>query len=53
MSDMSSSDPRTFLASSAAASAIHVRPKHDNALPVIITHGWPGSLDFRHIAALH
>jgi pimeloyl-ACP methyl ester carboxylesterase len=22
---------------------IHVRSKHDNALPVIITHGWPGS----------
>ena len=23
---------------------IHVRSKHDNALPVIITHGWPGSI---------
>jgi pimeloyl-ACP methyl ester carboxylesterase len=23
---------------------IHVRSKHDNALPVIITHGWPGSV---------
>src|SRR4030095_15783739 len=23
---------------------IHVRSKHANALPVIITHGWPGSL---------
>jgi pimeloyl-ACP methyl ester carboxylesterase len=23
---------------------IHVRSPHDNALPVIITHGWPGSV---------
>lgn len=23
---------------------IHVRAKHSNALPVIITHGWPGSV---------
>lgn len=23
---------------------IHVKSKHDNALPVIITHGWPGSI---------
>ena len=23
---------------------IHVRSKHANALPVIITHGWPGSI---------
>ncbi|WP_243445439.1 epoxide hydrolase family protein [Sphingosinicella microcystinivorans] len=23
---------------------IHVRSKHSNALPVIITHGWPGSI---------
>jgi pimeloyl-ACP methyl ester carboxylesterase len=23
---------------------IHVRSNHDNALPVIITHGWPGSV---------
>jgi pimeloyl-ACP methyl ester carboxylesterase len=23
---------------------IHVRSQHDNALPVIITHGWPGSV---------
>ncbi|HEY9346497.1 MAG TPA: epoxide hydrolase, partial [Inquilinus sp.] len=23
---------------------IHVRSKHDNALPVIVTHGWPGSI---------
>jgi pimeloyl-ACP methyl ester carboxylesterase len=22
---------------------IHVRSQHDNALPIIITHGWPGS----------
>jgi pimeloyl-ACP methyl ester carboxylesterase len=23
---------------------IHVRSKHDNALPIILTHGWPGSI---------
>ena len=23
---------------------IHVRSEHENALPVIITHGWPGSV---------
>ncbi len=23
---------------------IHVRSEHDNALPLIITHGWPGSI---------
>src|SRR5690606_20504746 len=23
---------------------IHVRSRHPNALPVIITHGWPGSI---------
>ncbi len=23
---------------------IHVRSRHDNALPIIITHGWPGSV---------
>ena len=23
---------------------IHVRSKHPNALPVIVTHGWPGSI---------
>ena len=23
---------------------IHVRSKHPNALPMIITHGWPGSI---------
>ena len=22
---------------------MHVRSKHPNALPIIITHGWPGS----------
>jgi hypothetical protein len=24
--------------------AIHVRSQHENALPLIITHGWPGSV---------
>ena len=23
---------------------VHVRSKHDSALPIIITHGWPGSI---------
>jgi pimeloyl-ACP methyl ester carboxylesterase len=23
---------------------IHVRSKHDNALPIIVSHGWPGSV---------
>src|ERR671911_1233046 len=23
---------------------VHVRSKHKNALPVIVTHGWPGSI---------
>jgi hypothetical protein len=23
---------------------IHVRSKHDNALPMVVTHGWPGSV---------
>ena len=23
---------------------IHVRSEHENALPIIITHGWPGSI---------
>ena len=23
---------------------IHVRSKHEGALPIIITHGWPGSV---------
>jgi len=25
-------------------SFIHVRSKHENALPMIVTHGWPGSI---------
>jgi hypothetical protein len=24
---------------------IHVRSKHENALPLIVTHGWPGSIE--------
>ncbi|KAF9771982.1 hypothetical protein IL306_010338 [Fusarium sp. DS 682] len=29
---------------------LHMRSKHENALPLLITHGWPGSvLEFRHI----
>jgi pimeloyl-ACP methyl ester carboxylesterase len=24
--------------------SIHVRSKHQNALPLIVTHGWPGSI---------
>src|SRR6476659_8610236 len=23
---------------------IHVRSKHENALPIIVSHGWPGSI---------
>jgi len=23
---------------------VHVRSKHENALPIIVTHGWPGSI---------
>lgn len=23
---------------------IHVRSRHENALPLIVTHGWPGSI---------
>ncbi|MEQ1956222.1 epoxide hydrolase N-terminal domain-containing protein, partial [Mesorhizobium sp. CN2-181] len=23
---------------------IHVRSQHENALPIIVTHGWPGSI---------
>ena len=23
---------------------IHVRSKHDNAMPLVVTHGWPGSI---------
>jgi pimeloyl-ACP methyl ester carboxylesterase len=29
---------------------LHVRSKHEDALPMIVTHGWPGSvLEFRHV----
>jgi pimeloyl-ACP methyl ester carboxylesterase len=29
---------------------LHIRSKHENALPMILTHGWPGSvLEFRHV----
>jgi pimeloyl-ACP methyl ester carboxylesterase len=29
---------------------LHIRSKHENALPMVITHGWPGSvLEFRHV----
>ncbi|KAF1983363.1 epoxide hydrolase [Aulographum hederae CBS 113979] len=29
---------------------LHIRSKHTNALPMILTHGWPGSiLEFRHV----
>ena len=29
---------------------LHVRSKYENALPMLITHGWPGSiLEFRHV----
>ena len=33
---------------------IHVRSKHENALPIIITHGWPGSIveQMKHIEPL-
>jgi epoxide hydrolase len=28
----------------------HIRSKHENALPVIMTHGWPGSIiEFSHV----
>ena len=27
-----------------AIHCIHVRSKHENALPLIVTHGWPGSI---------
>ncbi|ANL72591.1 epoxide hydrolase protein [Rhizobium phaseoli] len=30
---------------------IHVRSKHQNALPVIVTHGWPGSV-FENLKAI-
>lgn len=29
---------------------LHIQSKHENALPMVLTHGWPGSiLEFRHI----
>lgn len=29
---------------------LHIRSKHENALPLILTHGWPGSiLEFKHV----
>jgi hypothetical protein len=29
---------------------LHIRSKHENALPMVLTHGWPGSiLEFRHV----
>jgi epoxide hydrolase len=29
---------------------LHIRSKHENALPILLTHGWPGSiLEFRHV----
>jgi pimeloyl-ACP methyl ester carboxylesterase len=29
---------------------LHIRSKHQDALPLLITHGWPGSvLEFRHV----
>jgi pimeloyl-ACP methyl ester carboxylesterase len=31
---------------------LHIRSKHEGALPLLITHGWPGSvLEFRHVIA--
>lgn len=29
---------------------LHIRSKHEGALPLVLTHGWPGSvLEFRHV----
>lgn len=29
---------------------LHIRSKHESALPLVLTHGWPGSvLEFRHV----
>lgn len=29
---------------------MHIRSKHEDALPMVLTHGWPGSiLEFRHV----
>lgn len=31
---------------------LHIRSRHEDALPMILTHGWPGSiLEFRHVIA--
>jgi pimeloyl-ACP methyl ester carboxylesterase len=31
---------------------LHIRSKHEDALPLLVTHGWPGSvLEFRHVIA--
>ena len=32
---------------------IHVRSKHENALPLIVTHGWPGSVIPQRTAGAH
>jgi hypothetical protein len=32
---------------------IHVRSKHDNALPLIVTHGWPGSVCLHDLVEAH
>jgi epoxide hydrolase len=29
---------------------LHIRSRHENALPLLMTHGWPGSvMEFRHV----
>jgi pimeloyl-ACP methyl ester carboxylesterase len=29
---------------------LHIQSKHENATPLLVTHGWPGSvLEFRHV----
>ena len=31
---------------------LHIRSEHENAMPLLLTHGWPGSvLEFRHMVA--
>jgi epoxide hydrolase len=31
---------------------LHIRSKHEGAMPLIMTHGWPGSImEFRHVIA--
>ena len=32
---------------------IHVRSKHENALPLIVTHGWPGSIIEQLLSLIH